>query len=138
MKIYVKNMYSQRAIAIIREEIDRLNINYKSIEVGEINFNDDITLKEINKLDLSLHRYKLSLILLNSKIVTDIRNIILETADQNILSEVNIRDYLTRKLGYNYDYLNMYFTLETGLSIEKYYNEKTVEKMCYSYPHDFC
>ena len=124
-------MYGQRAVSILMEEMERLHIIYKSIDFGEINFKDDITLNEIYSLDLSLHKYRLSLILINSKIVTDIRNIIKELIRQNDRPETNFSDYLIGKLGYNYCYLNMYFTIETGLSIEKYYYEKSVGKMSY-------
>jgi hypothetical protein len=134
MLIYVKNMFNQRAISNLIEEMDRLHIKYKSIELGEITFEDDITLQEIYNLDLSIHKYRLSLILLNSKIVTDIRNIILDLARQNVCPETNISDSLTRKLGYNYAYLDMYFAIETGLSIEKYYHEKSAEKISYCHP----
>lgn len=134
MKIYVKNMFSQRAISLLKEELDRRNMRYKSIEVGEINFKDEISLKEIYNLDLALYQCNLSLIFNNTKIVTDIRNVILDMVSQCVGPETNIAAQLTGKLGYNYAYLNMYFTLETGLSIEKYYNEKSVEKMSYSNP----
>ena len=124
-------MYSQRTTSILKQEMDMLNIRYKSIELGEINFYDDIKLREIYTLDRSLYIYRLSLILINSKLVTDVRDTILEMIRQNIRPEPNISDHLTRKLGYNFAYLNMYFTLETGLSIEKYYNLKSVEIMSY-------
>ncbi len=127
-------MFSQRAISLLKEELDRRNMRYKSIEVGEINFKDEISLKEIYNLDLALYQCNLSLIFNNTKIVTDIRNVILDMVSQCVGPETNIAAQLTGKLGYNYAYLNMYFTLETGLSIEKYYNEKSVEKMSYSNP----
>ncbi len=127
MKMYVKNMYSQRTIPILKEEMERLNIKYKSIEIGEINFHDDIKLKEIYRLDRVLYTYRMSLIFMNSTLVTEIRDAILEAVNQNIHPELNISDYLTKKVGYNYAYLNMYFTLETGLSIEKYNDLKSAE-----------
>lgn len=127
-------MFSQRAISLLKEELDSRNMRYKSIEVGEINFKDEISLKEIYNLDQALYKCNLSLIFNNTKIVTDIRNVILDLVSQGVRPEKNISDHLTGKLGYNYAYLNMYFTLETGLSIEKYYNEKSVEKMSYSNP----
>lgn len=135
MKMYVRNMYSQRTVSILKEEMDRLNIKYKSIELGEIDFYDDIKMREIYNLDRSLYLYRLSLILINSKLVTDIRGTILEMVRQNIQSEPHISDHLTKKLGYNFAYLNMYFTLETGLSIENYYNLKSVETMSYGDLH---
>ncbi len=124
-------MYSQRTTSILKQEMEMLNIKYKSIELGEINFYDDIKLREIYTLDRSLYIYRLSLILINSKLVTDVRDTILEMIRQNIHPVPNISDHLTKKLGYNFAYLNMYFTLETGLSIEKYYNLKSVEIMSY-------
>jgi hypothetical protein len=129
MKIYVRNMYNKRTISILKEEMDRLNIKFKSVELGEINFYDDIKLREIYCLDRSLYLYRLSLILINSKLVTDIRDTILEIISQNIHPEPDFSNHLTSKLGYNYAYLDMYFTLETGLSIEKYYKLKSVESM---------
>jgi hypothetical protein len=128
-------MYSQRTVSILKHELDILNIKYKSIGLGEIDFYDDIKMREIYNLDRSLYLYRLSLILINSKLVTDIRETILEIVRQNIRPEPNFSDHLTRKLGYNFAYLNMYFTLETGLSIEKYYNLKTTETMSYGDLH---
>ena len=124
-------MYSQRTIPILKEEMEKLNIKYKSIELGEIDFYDDIKLKEIYNLDRALYPYRLSLILINSNLVMDIRDRILETVKQNTSPEPNIADYLTRNVGYNYAYLNMYFTLETGMSIDKYYDLKSNEATNY-------
>jgi hypothetical protein len=135
MKMYVRNMYNRRTVSILKDEMDRLNIKYKKIELGEISFYDDIKLRDIYNLDRSLYVYRLSLILINSKLVTDIRDAILEMVRQNIRPEPNFSDHLTKKLGYNFAYLNMYFTLETGLSIEQYYNLKSLESISYSDPH---
>lgn len=135
MKMYVRNMYSQHTVSILKEEMNRLNIKYKSVELGEIDFYDDIKLREMYNLDRSLYVYRLSLILINSKLVTDIRDTILEMVRQNIHPERDFSGHLTKKLGYNIAYLNMYFTLETGLSIEKYYNLKSIETMSYGYSH---
>jgi len=129
MKIYVKNMYSQKTIPILQQELERLGINYHSIELGEINFNEEIPLKDIFNLDVSIHKYRLSLILMDSNIVTEIRNTILDLISQNDGSVTSISNHLTTKLGYNYSYLNNWFTIETGLSIERYVIEKSAEKM---------
>jgi hypothetical protein len=115
--------------------MDTLNIKYKSVGLGEIDFYDDIKMREIYNLDRSLYLYRLSLILINSKLVTDIREAILELVRQNTRPEPTFSDHLTRNLGYNYAYLNMYFTLETGLSIEKYYNLKIIETVSYGDIH---
>ncbi len=131
MKVYVRNMYNQRTISLLKQEMQKLNIKYKSIELGEINFYDDIKMRDLCNLDRSLYLYRLSLILINSKFVTDIRDMILDLVKRNVLPEPNLADHLTRSMGYNFAYLNMYFTLETGLSIEKYYKEKTAELMTY-------
>lgn len=128
-------MYSQRAVSILKHELDTLNIKYKSVGLGEIDFFDDIKMREIYNLDRSLYLYRLSLILINSKLVTDIRDTILELVKQNIHPEPTLSDHLTRKLGYNFAYLNMYFTLETGLSIEKYYTLKNIETLSYDDIH---
>ena len=127
MKVYVRNMYNQHTISLLKQEMKMLNIKYESIELGEINFYDDIKMRDLCKLDRSIYLYRLSLILINSKFVTDIRDLILDLVKKNVLPEPNLADHLTRNLGYNFAYLNMYFTLETGLSIEKYFKEKTAE-----------
>lgn len=118
----------------VLKELERLGFKYYTFELGEIDFEEDLSLTEIKKLDQSLLKYGLELRFRNSKLVSEIRHIIFDLVENNITPGTNFPKYITQKVGYNYAYLNMYFTIETGLSIEKYYTEKKNEKVSQNKP----
>ena len=110
-------------------EIEKLGIKYNRFELGEIDLEDDLKLREIKKLDNALRNYGLEIMFRKSKLVSKIRNTVLDMVENKINPESGFSFYISNRLGYEYDYLNSYFSKETGLPIEEYYIEKQDEKM---------
>ena len=110
-------------------EIEKLGIKYNRFELGEIDFEDDLKLREIKKLDNALRNYGMEIMFRKNKLVSKIRNTVLDMVENNINHESGFSSYISNRLGYEYDYLNSYFSKETGLPIEEYYIEKQDEKM---------
>lgn len=129
MKVYIKNMVCQGTKFFVLLELERLGLNYSSFELGEIGLEEDLTLAEIKKLDGALRKYGLEVMFRKSKLVSRIREAVLDLVEHNIILKTSLSYYISQRVGYNYTYLNKYFTKETGLPIEEYYIEKKNEKV---------
>jgi hypothetical protein len=129
MKIYIKNMVCQGTKFFVLFELERLGLKYRSFELGEIEFTEDLSLAQMIKLDDSLHKYGLEVIFKNSKLVSKIRDAVVDLVEKNASMNSSFSFYISDRVGNNYTYLNRYFTRETGLPIEEYYIEKKSEKV---------
>lgn len=110
-------------------ELERLAFKFNTFELGEIDLEEDLSLAEIKKLDDALRKYGLEVMFRKSKLVDNIRHAVLELVKKNVTLKTNFSYYISNRVGYNYTYLNKYFTKETGIPIEEYYIEKRNEKV---------
>ena len=129
MKIYIKNMVCQGTKFFVLLEMEKLGIKFNRFELGEIEIDDDLTLLEIRRLDYALRKYGLEVVFKKSQLVSRIRSIINDLIDKDINIKTGFSLYISKIAGYNYDYLNTYFSKETGLPIEEYFIERKNEKM---------
>lgn len=129
MKIYLKNMVCQGSRFFVLHELDRLGLKFKTFELGEIDFVNDLSLKEIRKLDQSLRKYGLELSTGKNRLVFEVRKIVLDLVEKNTQFQTSFSYLISQRAGYNYDLLNKFFKRETGLPIEEYYLEKKSERM---------
>ncbi len=129
MKVFIKNMVCRKTKFYVLLELERLGINYRSFESGEIDLENDLSLVEIRKLDFALRKYGLEIVFKKTQLVTKIQEVILDMLKNNTAPEAGFPYYVSQMVGYNYTYLNKYFTKETGVSIEEYYTEKKNEKL---------
>ncbi len=128
MKIYIKNMVCQGTKFFVLYELEKLGLRYSSFQLGEIEFADDLTLAQITRLDEVLRKYGLEVIFKNSKLVSMIRDAVVDLVENNDKLNGSFSYYISSRVGNNYTYLNRYFTRETGLPIEEYYIEKKSER----------
>ena len=122
-------MVCQGTKLFVLHELDSLGIAYRSFGLGEIDFDEDLSLGEIKKLDSSLRKYGLEIIFADSLLVARIREAVLDLVENKVIVNTGFSYYISERLGNNYTYLNDYFNKETGLPIEEYYLEKRDEKM---------
>jgi hypothetical protein len=123
MKIYIKNMVCIGTKSLIIKELENLGFSYNSIDPGVIDFKKDLSLNEIRQLNQALGEYGLEVTFRDIRFVTEIRCLIHDLVDNNIQLWNDFSNYITRKLGNDYAFLNKCFMLETGSTIETYYNE---------------
>ncbi len=55
MKLYIKNMVCPRCIMVVKAELDKLGLQYHTVDLGEVELANALTDKEKNDLDLSLN-----------------------------------------------------------------------------------
>jgi hypothetical protein len=128
MKIFIKNMVCQGTKSFVLLEMRKLGLTCKTFKLGEVDFDDDLPGELIKELDNSLRKYGLEVTFSESKLVSEIRNVILDLVENDIKPGTRFPNYIIGKVGHQYSFLNNYFTSETGLPIEEYYLEKREEK----------
>ena len=64
-------MESDRCISIVMEELNKLGLNYKSVELGEVELKDNISSFKIQLIDSALKKSGLELLSNNKNLLVD-------------------------------------------------------------------
>jgi AraC-like DNA-binding protein len=120
-----------RCEMVVKSELEKLGLKYISVRIGEADIMEDIQPKQLKMLDIALKNSGLELMDdFKSILVEKIKNVIVElvhyTDDQ---INVNLSDYLSEKLNYNYTYMANLFSEVKGTTIEKFYLSHKIEKV---------
>ncbi|TLU98833.1 helix-turn-helix domain-containing protein [Dyadobacter luticola] len=133
MKLYIKNMVCDRCKKVVREELENLGIQLKSVELGEVETVEDIDSEKLKEVKPALITNGFEL--LDDRrlaLVENIKTLIIEEVQNlkgNKPAQMNFSDYLSEKIGYEYSYLSNLFSSETGQTIEHYIIAQKVEKV---------
>jgi len=116
---------------VVKSELEKLGLQYTSIELGEAIIKDDITPKQLELLGFALRKTGLELMddkksILVEKIKTIIIEIVHYSEDQ---IKVNLSDFLSEKLNHNYTYLANLFSEVKGTTIEQFYLSHKIERV---------
>lgn len=124
-------MISRRCKIMVKEELNKLEINYHSIDLGVIDIFEELSDDKRNQLKINL--LKLGLELLDNKrsvLVESIKNMIIDMIHRNIkVPDVNYSMLISVKLGYDYTYLANVFSEEKGITIQQYIINIKIEKV---------
>lgn len=138
MKLYVKYMVSQRCKMMVKEELKKLGIVDAVIDLGVIEFVEEISSNQRKNLNLNLKRSGLEL--LDEKravLVERIKNLITEMIHySNEIPKINNSDYISEKLGYDYTYLANVFSEVKGITIQQFIILNKIEKVKELLLHD--
>ena len=113
-------MVSVRCKMVVEAELQKLNIPFKSVDIGSVELESKLTAEQQKKLALILLKCGLEL-------VDDKKSILIEKVKQTIIEIVyefdeplktNFSTYLSEKLSYDYTYLSNIFSEITAVSIE--------------------
>lgn len=131
MKLYIKNMVCIRCQMVVKAELEKLGLQYIDVKIGEADIIGNILPEQMERLDIALK--KSGLLLMDNKksiLVEKIKSTIIELvhyAEEQI--KVNLSDYLSEKLNYDYTYLANLFSEVKGTTIEKFYLTHKIEKV---------
>jgi AraC-like DNA-binding protein len=116
---------------VVKSELEKLGLHYSSVELGEANVMEDITAEQMKQLNTGLK--KTGLLLMDDKksiLVEKIKLIIIElvhyTDDQ---IKVNLSDFISEKLGFEYTYLSNLFSEVKGTTIENFFLAHKIERV---------
>ncbi|MFC2104341.1 helix-turn-helix domain-containing protein [Bacteroidota bacterium] len=131
MKIYIKYMVSLRCKMLVKAELENLGILYKMVDLGIVDTLEDIDDEQVKKLKSNLLKSGLEILdnkksILVEKIKSAIVELVHYTEEQ---IKVNLSDYLSEKLNYDYTYLANLFSEVKGTTIEKFYLGHKIEKV---------
>ena len=131
MKLFIKNMVCIRCQMVVKSELEKLGLHYTYVKIGETEIVEDLQKEELEQLDIGLK--KAGLVLIDDKksiLVEKIRAAIIElvhfTEDQ---IRVNLSDFLSEKIEYDYTYLANLFSEMNGVTIEKFYLTHKIERV---------
>jgi AraC-like DNA-binding protein len=120
-----------RCQMVVKDELEKLGLHYNDVRIGEADIIDNILPEQLEQLDIALR--KSGLLLMDNKksiLVEKIKSAIIELvhySEEQI--RVNLSDYLSEKLNYNYTYLANLFSEIKGITIEKFYLAHKIEKV---------
>ena len=130
MKLLIKNMVSLRCKLIVRSELEKMNLPFTVVELGEVEIANDLTSKQQQELKISLLKFGLELMEdKKSMLIEKIKNIIVEMihySDEPPM--LNFSDYLSEKLDYDYNYLSNLFSEVKGTTIEHFIISHKIER----------
>lgn len=120
-----------RCQMVVKAELEKLGLNYKQVKLGEVDLAGDINPEQLEMLDIGLKRA--GLVLMDDK-----KSILVEKNKSAIIEvvhysedqiKVNLSDFLSEKLNYNYTYLANLFSEVKGITIEKFYLTHKIERV---------
>jgi len=116
---------------VVKSELEKLGLHYTSVELGEAEIIEEISTEHLRRLDVGLKKTGLELMddkksILVEKIKTTIIELVHYTDEQ---IKVNLSDFLSEKLGYDYTYLANLFSEVRGITIEKFFLSHKIEKV---------
>ena len=130
MKLYIKNMVCSRCEMAVTSELEKLEIPFLSLQLGEVALSRD--LQESEKQTLEKNLKNLGFELLNDKIsktIERIKNRIIDLVQyKNEKLKINLSTYLSEDLKQDYSSLSNLFSETEGITIEHYFIAQKIEK----------
>ncbi len=129
--VFIKNMVCNRCIMVVQNELDKLGLNVKSIKLGEVILEKELSPATKNKLNDALMPLGFEIIDdRKSRIIEKIKNIIIELVHhQDNNTRHNLSELLSSRLHNDYNYLSNLFSEVEGTTIEKYFIAQKIEKV---------
>ncbi len=131
MKLHIKNMVSDRCKMLVKSEIEKLELHYILVALGEVEIMETPSPEQLTQLNDELLKSGLSIISdHNSILIEQIKNTIIELVHYTEKQiKINFSVYLSEKLKYDYTYLANIFSENQGISIEHFLLTHRIEKV---------
>lgn len=131
MKLYIKNMVSERCKLIVKSELLKLGLHHVMVDIGEVEIMETLSAEQQESLNSNLRKTGLLLISDKKSILLEkIKNIIIDLvyyAEKP--PKTNFSDYLSEKLDYDYTYMANLFSETQNTSIEQYIINLKIERV---------
>ncbi|MBC7523375.1 MAG: AraC family transcriptional regulator [Flavobacterium sp.] len=131
MRLFIKNMVSLRCKMMVKQELEKLGIEYTIVELGEITIVGVLSKDKTSQLEVALNEIGLE-ILDNKKtqLVEKIKNIVIEMIHYaEELPRTNFSDYLSEKLNMDYTNMSNVFSRTKGITIEHFIVLHKIERV---------
>jgi AraC-like DNA-binding protein len=120
-----------RCKMVVKEELTKLGLHYASVELGEVEVLEKISLEQHDRFKAAL--LKSGLELMDDKksvLIQKIKNVIIELVhySEEPLT-INFSEFLSQKLNHDYTYLANLFSEVQGTTIEKFLIAHKIERV---------
>ena len=120
-----------RCKMIVTDELSKLGLHHKRVELGEAEIMENITNEQHDKMKVALHKWGLELMDdKKSVLIEKIKNVVIESIhyEEEQLKN-NFSTYLSEKLNYDYTYLSNLFSEVEGITIEHFVIIHKIERV---------
>jgi AraC-like DNA-binding protein len=116
---------------VVKSELERLGFQYTVIELGEAEITGEISQDKKAQLDIALKKQGLELMDdKKSQMIEKIKTIIIELIHYSDYPlKINLSDFLTSKLNYDYTYMANLFSEVQGTTIEHFFIYHKIERV---------
>lgn len=120
-----------RCKMVVKAELEKLGLDYKVVELGEVEITEKISPSRYEQLKKALS--KLGLELMDDKksvLIQKIKNVIVEVVHYTEEPlRINFSEFLSQKLNHDYTYLANLFSEVQGTTIEKFIIAHKIERV---------
>jgi YesN/AraC family two-component response regulator len=120
-----------RCTMVVKDQLEKLGLHYLRVELGEADIIEDLSPEQWDQLRMELLRSGLEL--LNDKksvLIQKIKSSIIELVHYSEEQlHINLSEYLSLKLNYDYTYLANLFSETQGTTIEKFLIAHKIERV---------
>ena len=130
--LYIKNMVCNRCIKVVKDELEQLGLKITSLELGKVQLIENIDDKKAVEVKSVLENNGFELIDdKKSRLIDQIKTLIIKLIhhQEEKAEHLNISDYLTNEMAYDYSYLSNLFSSVEGITIEKYIINQKIERV---------
>ena len=124
-------MVSIRCKMLVRAELEKLGLHYKSVELGEVDMEENLSPEQWNALNTNLKKSGIELMEDKKSILIEkIKNVIIELVhySEEPLG-IKFSQYLSQKLNHDYTYLANLFSETLGITIEHFLIVHKIERV---------
>lgn len=120
MKLYIKYMVSVRCKMAVQNKLDQLGLHYGTVDLGEMEFKQNITPQQHQQLQKELLQLGVELLdKPKGKLIEGIKTAIFTMINHaDVLPKVKNSVYIAQQLDRDYTYLASLFSEATGVTIE--------------------
>ena len=131
MKLYIKNMVSNRCKIIVKSELEEFGLHFVIGDLGEVEIMESISEEQRQMLNLNLEKSGLGLLDDKKRVLIEkIKNIIVDLVYYSEEQpKINLSDYLSGKLNYDYTYLANLFSDSQNTTIEHFFLNHKIERV---------
>src|SRR4030095_12279374 len=131
MRLFIKNMVCIRCKMVVKEELKKLGLHYSSVELGEVEIMEEISVEQHDHFKVAL--LKSGLELMDDKksvLIQKIKNVIVELVhySEEPLT-IKFSEYLSQNRNRAYTYLANLFSEVQGTTIEKFIIAHKIERV---------
>lgn len=129
MKIYIRNMASESCKIVVNDALTKLNLSPVKVELGEAEIKGNLTEVKKQKFEALINKAGLQIVESKGAILIEkIKNYCQEYVISEKDIKVNISEFLSNKLGRDYNYLSNVFSEVELCTIVHYINLLKIEK----------